>query len=53
MKGSILIVDDDPDMVEMLCLVLTESGYETGAAVTGNEALGRPGGRRLTWFFWT
>jgi DNA-binding response OmpR family regulator len=39
MKGNILIVDDDPDMVEMLCLVLTESGYTTRGAVTGTEAL--------------
>ena len=39
MKGSILIVDDDPDMVEMLCLVLTQSGDQMRAAVTGNEAL--------------
>jgi DNA-binding response OmpR family regulator len=39
MKGNILIVDDDPDMVEMLRLVLTESGYTTRGAVTGNEAL--------------
>ena len=39
MKGNILIVDDDPDMVEMLRLVLTESGYATRGAVTGTEAL--------------
>jgi DNA-binding response OmpR family regulator len=39
MKGNILIVDDDLDMVEMLRLVLTESGYATRAAVTGTEAL--------------
>ena len=39
MKGNILIVDDDLDMVEMLRLVLTESGYAARAAVTGTEAL--------------
>jgi DNA-binding response OmpR family regulator len=39
MKGNILIVEDDLDMVEMLRLVLTESGYATRAAVTGTEAL--------------
>jgi DNA-binding response OmpR family regulator len=39
MKGNILIVDDDLDMVEMLRLVLTESGYATRAALTGAEAL--------------
>ena len=39
MKRSILIVDDDPDMVELLCLVLSESGYTARTAATGNEAL--------------
>ena len=53
MKGNILIVDDDLDMVEMLRLALTESGYATRAAVTGTEARRKPGGRRRTWFFWT
>jgi DNA-binding response OmpR family regulator len=39
MKAKILIVDDDLDLVELLRLVLTESGYATQAAVTGAEAL--------------
>jgi DNA-binding response OmpR family regulator len=39
MKGNILIVDDDLDTVEMLRQVLTEAGYATRAAGTGNEAL--------------
>ncbi len=39
MKGRILIVDDDSDTVEMLRLVLSESGYITRAAATGAEAL--------------
>jgi len=39
MKGNILIVDDNPEMVAMLQLVLTEAGYTTRSAVTGNEAL--------------
>jgi DNA-binding response OmpR family regulator len=39
MKAKILIVDDDLDLVEMLRLVLTETGYATRTAVTGAEAL--------------
>ena len=39
MKAKILIVDDDVDLVEMLRLVLTESGYAPRAAFTGTEAL--------------
>jgi DNA-binding response OmpR family regulator len=35
----ILIVDDDPDMVELLQLGLTEAGYSTCTASTGNQAL--------------
>ncbi len=39
MAAKILIVDDDPDMVELLRLVLTEAGYSACTAATGTEAL--------------
>jgi len=39
MRRYILIVEDDPDMVEMLHLVLSEAGYTTRAATTAREAL--------------
>ena len=39
MNGNILIVDDDPDMVEILHSVLSEAGYTTRAASNGTEAL--------------
>jgi DNA-binding response OmpR family regulator len=39
MKRTILIVDDDPDQVEMLRLVLSEAGFGTRTAATGAEAL--------------
>jgi DNA-binding response OmpR family regulator len=39
MPAKILIVDDDPDMVELLGLALTEAGYSPRAATTGTEAL--------------
>jgi len=39
MPKKILIVDDDPDMVEMLRLALNSEGYAIRTAVTGREAL--------------
>ena len=39
MPAKILIVDDDPDMVELLQLALTEAGYSACTAATGTEAL--------------
>jgi DNA-binding response OmpR family regulator len=39
MPAKILIVDDDPDMVELLRFALTEAGYSACTAATGTEAL--------------
>ena len=39
MAPRILIVDDDPDMVELLRLALTETGFSVRIAATGEEAL--------------
>lgn len=39
MTEKILIVDDDPETVQFLNLVLTRQGYETLTAKTGMEAL--------------
>ena len=39
MPAKILIVDDDPDMVELLRFALTEAGYSACTATTGTEAL--------------
>jgi DNA-binding response OmpR family regulator len=39
MPAKILIVDDDPDMVELLRMALTEAGYSACSAATGTEAL--------------
>ena len=39
MAKRILIVDDDPDMVEMLRFALHNEGYAIRTAVTGREAL--------------
>jgi CheY-like chemotaxis protein len=37
--SRILIVDDDPDFVEMTRIVLEQQGYEIGSASNGSEAL--------------
>ncbi len=39
MVPRILIVDDDPDMVQLLQLALAEEGYSVRSASTGPEAL--------------
>jgi len=37
-SGSILIIEDDPDIRELLAMFLTEEGYQTAAAADGTEA---------------
>ena len=39
MKKRILIVDDEPDIVSYLEMVLQDQGYETATAGNGNEAM--------------
>ena len=39
MKKKILIVDDEPDIVSYLEMVLQDQGYETSTAGNGNEAM--------------
>jgi len=39
MTPRILIVDDDPDMVELLRLALTDAGFSVRTAADGQEAL--------------
>ena len=38
-KKRILVVDDEPDIVSYLEMVLQDHGYETVSAGNGNEAL--------------
>jgi two-component system CheB/CheR fusion protein len=37
-SGSILIIEDDPDIRELLAMFLAEEGYQTSAAAGGTEA---------------
>jgi CheY-like chemotaxis protein len=43
---SILVVDDEPDSLETLRLLLTEEGFDVRVAANGTEALQRVGERR-------
>jgi DNA-binding response OmpR family regulator len=36
---SVLVVDDDPPLVRMLCLTLREGGFDVRSAVSGTAAL--------------
>src|SRR5579859_5195072 len=40
-KGPVLVVDDEPDIVEFLTTVLRDEGYATEAARDGLEALSK------------
>src|SRR5437764_8401143 len=40
-KGPILVVDDEPDIVDFLTTVLKDEGYATDVARDGMEALSR------------
>lgn len=39
MKGYIVVVDDEPDVLSSVCEVLEDEGYLTGKALSGKEAL--------------
>ncbi len=39
MRNKILVVDDDPEIVEMLAFNLKKAGFAVGTAVNGVEAL--------------
>ncbi len=38
-KRKILVVDDEPDVVEIIRFFLSEAGYEVTSAVSGQEAI--------------
>jgi CheY-like chemotaxis protein len=40
-KRTILVVDDEPDVVTFLTTLLQDHGYETSSAATGAEAMQR------------
>jgi CheY-like chemotaxis protein len=38
---EVLIVDDDPDFVEITSMILKQHGYKVSTAASGDEALGK------------
>jgi len=40
-QGSILIIDDDPDITEAMTVVLQNKGYEVRSAADGTEGMDR------------
>jgi CheY-like chemotaxis protein len=38
-QGRILIIDDDPDIIEAMSVVLTNRGYEVDSAADGSEGM--------------
>ena len=51
--SDILIVEDEPDIVELLAYNLHQAGFETTAAFNGEEALRHVYTQPLTSFSWT
>ena len=41
MPGSVLVVEDDPDLVDLLQVILQDVGYRVATATDGLEALAR------------
>ena len=39
MRSKILVVDDDPDLLNLVCLSLKEAGFSVGMATNGLDAL--------------
>ena len=49
----ILIVEDEPDIQELLRTYLEDAGYQTAVAGDGVAAWPCSGVNTLTWFSWT
>ena len=45
-QAEILLVDDDPDLLQLISLRLTSAGYRVSTAASGEEALGKLSARR-------
>ena len=45
-QAEILLVDDDPDLLQLITLRLSSAGYRVSTASSGEEALGKLAARR-------
>lgn len=48
-RERVLVVDDEPDMAESCCFLLTRAGYATSSAASGEAALQLVDKNRLPW----
>ena len=46
-KKAVLVIDDEPSVADALKLILSDSGYSVGVAMTGGEGIERLGDRRF------
>ena len=46
-KGRILVIDDEPSVVDAIMTILSDTGYETIGALSGQEGLERLGRKRF------
>jgi len=37
--GRVLVIDDDPDTIDLLTAILSDAGYEVSGALTGSDGL--------------
>ena len=47
LRGSVLVVDDEPTIAEVVCRYLRRAGYDASSAADGSEALVAVDGQRL------
>ena len=52
-RGSILVVDDEPTIGEVVCRYLDRAGYDTRVAHDGPPRLRESRNGRPTWWCWT
>ena len=45
-QAEVLLVDDDPDLLQLIALRLSSAGYRVSTAASGEEALGKLAARR-------
>ena len=47
LRGSVLVVDDEPTIAEVVCRYLRRAGYDASSAADGSEALAAADGQHL------
>ena len=53
MRTRVLVVDDEPDLLELIHYNLTKAGYDVAGVLSGEEALAHVRSSLLTSLCWT